>query len=64
MTATTNIAEAAARKAGRIIIRAMENLDDLEITEKSRNDYATEVDRASEKAIIDHILATFPDDKI
>lgn len=56
-----NIALRAARKAGDIIDRARENLDQLEVTSKSPSDFVTEVDRAAEKEIIYHLKKAYPD---
>ncbi len=55
-----NVAVRAAREAGRIINRASLDLDLLRVSEKSANDFVTEVDRASEQAIIDILLKAFP----
>lgn len=54
------IAEAAARKAGQIIINAIEHIDTIEITKKARNDFATSVDRASEEQIIEILHKSYP----
>ena len=55
------IALRAARKAGEIIARSVDQLDTLRIDEKSANDFVTEVDRASEKEIIYHLKKAYPD---
>ena len=55
-----NVAVRAAREAGKIINRASLDLDLLRVSEKSANDFVTEVDRASEQAIIDVLLKAFP----
>ena len=55
-----NVAVRAARKAGRIINRASLDLDTLTITRKMRNDFVTEVDKASEAAIIETLLGAYP----
>ena len=59
-----NIAVKAARRAGRIINQAADNLDALTIKHKSLNDLVSEVDRASEAAIIETIRAAHPDHAI
>ena len=51
-----NVAVRAARRAGRIINRASLDLDQVKIARKQRNDFVTEVDHASEQAIIDTAL--------
>ncbi|MCH9692656.1 MAG: inositol monophosphatase [Gammaproteobacteria bacterium] len=55
-----NIALRAARKAGELIERAWERNDLTQVEEKSRNDFVTEVDRASEREIIYHLRKAFP----
>jgi myo-inositol-1(or 4)-monophosphatase len=59
-----NIAVKAARRAGGIISRASQNLDVLTIKHKSLNDLVSEVDRASEEAIIDVIKSAYPEHAI
>jgi myo-inositol-1(or 4)-monophosphatase len=55
-----NVAVRAARRAGRIINRASLDLDQVKIARKQRNDFVTEVDHASEQAIIDTLLTAYP----
>jgi myo-inositol-1(or 4)-monophosphatase len=55
-----NIAVRAARAAGNIIIRQFDRAQDLPASEKSKNDYVTEVDRQAEAVIIDTLLKAFP----
>lgn len=55
-----NIAVTAARAAGNIIIRQMDYVRDLDIKEKSRNDFVSEVDRQAEAAIIDTLHKYYP----
>ncbi|OIQ89213.1 inositol-1-monophosphatase [mine drainage metagenome] len=55
-----NVAVRAAREAGKIINRASLDLDLLRVSQKSANDFVTEVDRASEQAIIDILLKAYP----
>ena len=52
-----NVAVRAARQAGRLINRASVDIETVQITRKDRNDFVTEVDRASEAAIIETLLA-------
>lgn len=59
-----NIAVRAARRAGAIINRAADNLDVLTVRHKSLNDLVSEVDRASEDAIIDVLKSAYPDHSI
>ena len=56
-----NIAVRAARTAGDLIQRFSFNLDKLTVDQKSRNDYASEVDRLAEQEIIKILKAAFPD---
>jgi myo-inositol-1(or 4)-monophosphatase len=56
-----NIALRAARMAGEYIVRASDRIDLLAITEKSSNDFVTEVDRAAEEIIIKLLHKTYPD---
>ena len=55
-----NIAVKAARAAGAIINRAALDIDLLKVNTKSPNDFVTEVDHASERAIIDILLESYP----
>ena len=55
-----NIALRAARKAGDIIERATENLDQLEILSKTPSDFVTEIDKAAETEILFHLQKAYP----
>jgi len=55
-----NIALRAARKAGEILIDAVDRTNILAIEEKGRNDFVTDIDRASEREIIYHLKKAFP----
>ncbi len=55
-----NIGIRAARAAGEIIIRNLEQVSDIQIHEKGLNDYVSEVDRKAESVIIDTILKAYP----
>ncbi len=55
-----NIAIRAARKAGEILIDAVDRTNVLAIEEKGRNDFVTDIDRASEKEIIYHLKKAYP----
>ena len=59
-----NIAVKAARRAGRIINQAAGDLDALTVRHKSLNDLVSEVDRASEAAIIDTLRSAYPEHAI
>jgi myo-inositol-1(or 4)-monophosphatase len=56
-----NIAVSAARQAGEIIIRHMEQVDRLKITAKNGHEYFSEVDIKAEQAIINCIHKAYPE---
>ncbi|MCC5855685.1 MAG: inositol-1-monophosphatase [Idiomarina sp.] len=60
MHAMLNIAVRAARAAGRVISKASENPQHIEVTTKSLNDFVTNVDKAAEDAIISTIHKSYP----
>ena len=55
-----NTAVTAARAAGKIINRAALDIERVQVTAKSHNDFVTEVDQAAEQAIIDVLLQAYP----
>ena len=55
-----NVAIKAARAAGAIINRAALDIESVRINQKQVNDYVTEVDQASEEAIIETLLTAYP----
>ena len=55
------IAVRAARSAGDIILRSADNLDRIQVDQKSKNDFTSEVDRNAEQEIIKIIRTAFPD---
>ncbi len=55
-----NIAVRAARSAGRILMRYYEHTEGLQIDQKSRNDFVSEVDRQAEQVIIHELRGKFP----
>ncbi|MEM9305559.1 MAG: inositol monophosphatase family protein [Pseudomonadota bacterium] len=55
-----NIGVRAARAAGRVLIRLLNQTESLSIMEKERHDFVTEADRAAEVAIIDEIRKVHP----
>lgn len=61
MQPMVNMALRAARKAGLIIERALENLDQLPISQKNPHDFVTEIDKASEAEIISILQKAYPD---
>ncbi|HSG87623.1 MAG TPA: inositol monophosphatase family protein [Pseudomonadales bacterium] len=64
MQPMANMALRAARRAGQIIVRAMDRVDRLTIEEKQKNDLVSEVDRSAEAAIIEILNKAFPDHTI
>ena len=59
-----NTAIPAARAAGDLIVQCLDRLQGLNVTEKSRNDFVSEVDRRAEQIIIDVLRKTYPDHAI
>ena len=55
-----NVATKAARAAGALINRAALDVEAVRISQKQINDFVTEVDHASEKAIIETLLTAYP----
>ena len=51
----------AARQAGNVILRHIGRLDSLNVVEKARQDYASEVDSLAEAEIIRELKRAFPD---
>ncbi|NNC65340.1 MAG: inositol monophosphatase [Gammaproteobacteria bacterium] len=64
MHAMVNVAVQAARKAGDVMIRHLNQLPRLEITDKGRNEFVTEVDHRAEQAIVEIIHDYYPDHAI
>lgn len=56
-----NVAVRAARAAGAIINRAALDVEAVRVSQKQVNDFVTEVDLASENAIIETLLGAYPD---
>ena len=59
-----NIAVRAARNAGKVIIRSMEQMDKVEVESKGSSDFVTSVDIAAEQTIIETIRKSYPDHTI
>ncbi|MFZ2311795.1 MAG: inositol monophosphatase family protein, partial [Methylobacter sp.] len=55
-----NIAVRAARSAGDLILRSSDNVGRLQIDQKGKNDFASEVDRMAEREIINIIKTAYP----
>ncbi|MGZ8226722.1 MAG: inositol-1-monophosphatase [Methylococcaceae bacterium] len=59
-----NTAIRAARSAGDLILRSSDNVGQLRVDQKGKNDYATEIDRMAEREIINIIRIAYPDHAI
>jgi myo-inositol-1(or 4)-monophosphatase len=59
-----NVAIRAARAAGAIINRAALDVESVRISQKQVNDFVTEIDHASENAVIETLLGAYPDHAI
>lgn len=59
-----NVAIIAAKEAGEFIINELENVGQLKIEEKGRNDYVSEIDKIAEQIIIKAIRKYYPDHNI
>lgn len=59
-----NIGIRAVRSAADQVVRCMDQLQGIVITEKSRNDFVTEVDKRAEQIIIETIHRAYPDHAI
>ena len=64
MSPLVNLGIKAARNAGNIIVRYIDQLDRLAVEKKGRNDFVSEVDRMAEDEIIEVIQYAYPDHKI
>jgi len=59
-----NIAIRASRVAGKVIVRAFEQADKIEIESKGTNDFVTNIDKDAEAAIIETIRKSYPEHTI
>lgn len=64
MQPMANMAVRAARRAGQIIVRALDRVDLLTVEEKRKNDLVSEVDRQAEAAIVEILHKAYPDHAI
>lgn len=64
MQALLNTAFKGARKASQIILHKFDRLDTITIKEKNINDFVSEVDHASEQAIIETLKEAYPEHSI
>ncbi|MEC8717836.1 MAG: inositol monophosphatase family protein, partial [Pseudomonadota bacterium] len=61
MQPLANMALRAARKAGQIIVRALDRVDRVNAEQKGKNDWVSDIDRAAEAAIMETLLTAYPD---
>jgi len=59
-----NIGIRAARAAGNVITRNMDRVDTLQIDQKARNDFVSDVDRGAEAEIVNVLKKSYPDHSI
>lgn len=59
-----SIAIDAARHAGKVMMRYMDRLDSIHVSQKGRHDFVTEVDKSCEQTIIQIIQKKYPDHRI
>lgn len=59
-----NIAIQAARAASKTILQYVDRMDTISASQKSQNDWVTQVDQQSEQIIIDHIKKAYPNHRI
>ena len=64
MHGMVNIAVRAARQAGAIALRHLNQLEALEVVEKGRNDFGSKVDQLAEESIIEVIREYYPEHSI
>ena len=64
MHALLNVAVMAARRAGNLLIRNLNKLDQLTVETKGRNDYVSDADRAAEQEVVETIHKHYPDHAI
>jgi len=56
-----NVMVKAARAAGNVLLRSMHKLDAINVVEKDRMDFASDVDEAAEKAAVKELRSAYPD---
>ena len=55
-----NIAIGAARRASEVIVRSLDRVGALTVSEKGRNDFVSEIDRAAEQVLIATVRKSYP----
>ena len=56
-----NVMVKAARAAGNVLLRNLNKLDAINVVEKDRMDYASEVDEQAEQAVIKELRRAYPE---
>ena len=56
-----NVMVKAARAAGNVLLRNLHKLDSINVVEKDRMDYASDVDEQAEQAVIKELRRSYPD---
>ena len=64
MHAYVNMALRAARRAGQMMVQAIDQLESLKVEEKGRNDYVSNIDRESERIIAEIVHKAYPEHTI
>jgi len=64
MSALLNTAVSAAYAAGEIILRNIQRLDSIKISEKGKNEFVSEVDQKAEERILSIISKKYPNDSV
>lgn len=64
MQPLVNIAVRAARRAGEVIVRGMNQLHRLDVKSKGQNDFVTNIDLQAEREIVEIIRKNYPDHAI
>lgn len=59
-----NIAVRAARSAGKVIVRSIEQLDKIDVQTKGQDDFVTSVDKDAEQTIVEIIRKSYPEHTI
>lgn len=59
-----NIATKAATKAGNLIIRSLNNMGSISVSEKGKNDFVTDIDKLVERDLIQSIQKIYPNHNI
>jgi myo-inositol-1(or 4)-monophosphatase len=64
MDPIVNVGIKAARRAGSLVVRYLDRLEQLSVEKKGRRDFVSEIDRAAEQDIVETIHYLFPNHRI